>query len=276
MAIAHKTSFDMIKQLLKVSASPSLAWLGFWLAGIPFWISCGTSVQQPVVRPPQIQGASHVGDQVCADCHQSITDVFPASPHARLIASEAPHGAAGCESCHGPASLHVQSGMASPALIHNPKRDPGTCLDCHQEIHTKLRLPNHHPVLEGLLNCVDCHDPHGRDIYNSSKGSFYASLHATCAACHQEQARAFVFEHEAMREGCTECHDPHGSIQSKLLVQGDNHLCLKCHAQVQFGNPSDMLIGKVPHGQMIQAGSCWSAGCHTQVHGSMVDPKMRY
>ena len=174
MAIAHKTSFDMIKQLLKVSASPSLAWLGFWLAGIPFWISCGTSVQQPVVRPPQIQGASHVGDQVCADCHQGITDVFPASPHARLIASEAPHGAAGCESCHGPASLHVQSGMASPALIHNPKRDPGTCLDCHQEIHAKLRLPNHHPVLEGLLNCVDCHDPHGRDIYNPSKGSFYA------------------------------------------------------------------------------------------------------
>ena len=86
MAIAHKTSFDMIKQLLKVSASSSLAWLGFWLAGIPFWISCGTSVQQPVVRPPQIQGANHVGDQVCADCHQSITDVFPASPHARLIA----------------------------------------------------------------------------------------------------------------------------------------------------------------------------------------------
>ena len=57
-----------------------------------------------------------------------------------------------------------------------------------------------------------------------------------------------------MREGGTECHDPYGSIQSKLLVQGENHLCLKCHAQVQFGSPSDMLIGKVPHGQMIQAG----------------------
>ncbi|MGA0407683.1 MAG: hypothetical protein ACO3PR_06295, partial [Limisphaerales bacterium] len=65
-------------------------------------------------------------------------------------------------------------------------------------------------------------------------------------------------------------------IQSKLLVQGDANLCLKCHAQVQFGSPSDMLIGKVPHGQKVQAGSCWTAGCHTQVHGSMVDPKLRF
>jgi predicted CXXCH cytochrome family protein len=81
-----------------------------------------------------------------------------------------------------------------------------------------------------------------------------------------------------MREGCSVCHDPHGSPNRKLLTEADQNLCLKCHAQVQGGGvqSGEIYIGKVPHGQLLKFGSCWSAGCHSAVHGSNVDPRMFY
>ena len=102
-----------------------------------------------------------------------------------------------------------------------------------------------------------------------------ARLNEGCAACHREQTRPFVFEHPALREGCTACHNPHGSINAKLLIQRDVNLCLRCHAQVQ-GKPGDFYIGSVPHTSYIRMGTCWSAGCHTAVHGSNVDVRLRY
>jgi hypothetical protein len=32
----------------------------------------------------------------------------------------------------------------------------------------------------------------------------------------------------------------------------------------------------VPHAQFLIRGTCWSAGCHTAVHGSNVNPHMLY
>jgi predicted CXXCH cytochrome family protein len=97
----------------------------------------------------------------------------------------------------------------------------------------------------------------------------------SCAQCHRQQTRPFVFEHEALREGCTVCHNPHGSINRKLLVQSDPNLCLKCHAQVQ-NQPGHLFIGNSDHTAYLQRGTCWSAGCHTAVHGSNLHPRMFY
>ena len=259
-------------------------WGGLCVASLVVWAgfggtSCGTTHQRAVVRLPQIEGGSFVGNAACSDCHTNIVETFPASPHARFHLAEANHsGESGCESCHGAGSLHVKAGGGKGVFIHNPGNSPDSCLECHREIHAKFSLPNRHPVMEGQLNCVDCHDPHGRDIFkpSSSNGLAFARLNQNCSECHQEQARNFVFEHEAMREGCTECHDPHGSVNPKMLVQRDSNLCLKCHAQTQFAGSGDIFIGKEPHGFNMQAGGCWTAGCHTQVHGSMVDPKLRF
>jgi hypothetical protein len=51
---------------------------------------------------------------------------------------------------------------------------------------------------------------------------------------------------------------------------------LKCHAQVQGQGVArrEVYIGKVPHSLFLQQGTCWSAGCHTAVHGSNVHPRM--
>ena len=83
------------------------------------------------------------------------------------------------------------------------------------------------------MNCVQCHDPHGEDIFKPEGGLAMARQNETCAQCHREQTRPFVFEHPALREGCTTCHNPHGSINRMMLTQADNNLCFRCHAQAQ-------------------------------------------
>ena len=82
---------------------------------------------------------------------------------------------------------------------------------------------------------------------------------------------AFVFEHEALRDGCVTCHQVHGSVNDKMLLQRDNNLCLRCHAQVNFPT-----IGKSSHATRLPQGACFSAGCHTAIHGSNFDDHLRY
>jgi predicted CXXCH cytochrome family protein len=125
------------------------------------------------------------------------------------------------------------------------------------------------------MNCAQCHDPHGGDVLKPRGGLAMARQNESCAQCHREQTRPFVFEHEALREGCTVCHNPHGSINRMMLVQSDSNLCLKCHAQRQQQG-GEIFIGNAPHAARMRQGSCWAAGCHTAVHGSNVHPRMLY
>lgn len=239
-------------------------------------LSC-SSIRGTVSLLPEVPGASYVGNQACYDCHTNITRAFSASPHARVHFEGAQlRGESGCESCHGPGSKHVAAGGGRGKFILNPGKDPASCFQCHLQTHAEFSLPEHHPVIEGRMNCVQCHDPHGMDIFKPSSGLLMARQNQSCAQCHREQTRPFVFEHEALREGCTVCHNPHGSLNRKLLVESDPNLCLKCHAQTQNGAQGEIYIGRSPHTAFLRQGTCWSAGCHTAVHGSNVHPRMFY
>jgi len=248
------------------------------LAGACFLASSCSSLDHTAAAPPEVPGAHFVGNQACANCHTNIARLFPSSPHARFHRDDlASASRTGCESCHGAGSEHVRVGGGRGRFIVNPGRDPATCFQCHLEVHAQFHLPSHHPVPEERMNCVQCHDPHGREIMKPARGLAMARLNETCANCHRDQSRPFVFEHQALREGCVTCHTPHGSINDKLLVDRDVNLCLKCHAQVQSPQkPDAIVIGKVNHTEYLKVGTCYSAGCHTAVHGSNVSPKLRY
>jgi predicted CXXCH cytochrome family protein len=238
-------------------------------------ISCATTEEVTLASPPTIPGAQFVGSKTCAACHKEAK-TFPTTLHGRMqIPGERDRAAPfACESCHGPGSKHVDAGGGRGKFIVNPGKDPEACFQCHLDKKAEIHLQYHHPIAEGRVSCVSCHNPHGQDVFKPA-GLFVARNNDLCAQCHREQAQPHVFEHEALREGCTICHDVHGSINPKLLTERDNNLCLKCHAQ-EPSAPGVIFIGEVNHTSFLQQGTCFSAGCHTAVHGSNISSKLRY
>jgi predicted CXXCH cytochrome family protein len=255
--------------------------LGFWalpmFGAIALLLNACSTTERSVVHAPAIEGATFVGDKACLDCHGRISQTFPMSAHGRLSVDRANFaGQSGCESCHGPGSKHVAvGGSGLEKFIVNPGRNPQACYECHMDINAEFHLPHHHPVAEAKMNCVQCHDPHRRDVMRPAKSPALARVNGTCAECHREQTRPFVFEHAAMREGCVTCHNPHGSVNPKLLTVRDSNLCLRCHAQV--GNaPGTLYIGNVDHTGYVRYGTCWTSGCHSAIHGSNTQPYYFY
>jgi DmsE family decaheme c-type cytochrome len=179
----------------------------------------------------------------------------------------------GCEACHGPGSLHSESGGNAHTII-NPGKSPQVCFQCHLDKRGEFNLPYHHPVLEGRVSCNDCHEPHRGNALRSG-GTALLTEREVCMACHTAQLGPFVFEHEAMREGCSSCHAVHGSVNAKLLKERNANLCLKCHFQQQT-TPGRIFIGDRNHTAFLSRGTCWSAGCHEAVHGSKVSTLLRF
>jgi predicted CXXCH cytochrome family protein len=232
-------------------------------------ISC-TTVKRSIFAPPQIAGATYAGSKSCAECHETITRKFLTADHALLMAPGKNSQEVGCESCHGPASLHVKSGGEANTII-NSRKDPETCFACHLDKRGQFSLANSHPLLAGKVSCSDCHNPHEGPGFSGSKPLL--NRDETCTKCHTTQRGPFAFEHEAMRDGCTTCHNPHGTVNAKMLNTRDSQVCLQCH--VQSSNRS-IIIGGMPHSSLMRTGTCWTAGCHEAVHGSHNNANLRY
>ena len=242
-------------------------------------ISC-VSADRTIVAPGAgVAGATYVGSKECTQCHEDKTKHFAGSTHARLKLVDAKLGDTGCEACHGPGSLHVQSG-GKAGTIMNPRKSPEACFTCHLDKRGEMSLPHTHPVLAGRVSCVDCHDVHEGKAVRGTGAALEAST-ATCLRCHTQQAGPFTYAHGAIREeGCTACHNPHGTVNAKMLIARDANLCLRCHlAQLTPGYNIGGYASGGAHanalGARLSEATCWSAGCHEDVHGSNVNASLR-
>jgi predicted CXXCH cytochrome family protein len=250
--------------------------------GIAAWglllVGC-VMVERTVMVPPTIAGATYVGSKQCEQCHEENTKHFRDATHAKIAMKDDKNVEIGCESCHGPASVHVKAGGGRENIV-NPRKSPEACFQCHLDKRGEFSLPNTHPVLAGKVSCVDCHNVHEGDAVKGT-GASMDSQNDTCTKCHSAQKGPFVYEHGAMKEGCVACHNPHGSVNQRMLVARDANLCLRCHLEAPSIagagqiNANAVLHTPENHNSRLMQGTCWSAGCHEAPHGSNANNHVR-
>ena len=187
---------------------------------------------------PTIEGASYVGSETCADCHEELYAKFKTSIHGRLASFEAVGIKKGCEACHGPGSLHSEEGDPEKILKFgklNYAEKSEICLQCHTQSY--WRTSEH--ALNGNA-CSDCHKIHNP----KEKKLLVKTEPSLCYECHQDiRMKTLYPSHhpiwESERTGrkrmtCGDCHDVHGSpIKSLKTEERINDLCFKCHAGYQ-------------------------------------------
>ena len=223
-------------------------------------LACNAPYKATTMESPLIAGATFVGTESCAGCHDTIASQFDRTRHGRLISEGEAEKERVCESCHGPGSIHVEkaSEQAPDLRKYIVRTKPDTCYQCHLDIRATFYLPYHHPVPEGRIGCTDCHSIHETSVQTTR----FMDPGDQCFQCHQEKRGPFVWEHDALREGCQVCHNPHGSVEDQLLSENGRNMCLKCHFQGDFPT-----VGTVNH-QSLLGGTARCIDCHTQVHGS--------
>jgi DmsE family decaheme c-type cytochrome len=187
--------------------------------------------------------ATFVGQQVCLGCHAVQAASFGMTLMGRIFRN--PRNAqerGGCETCHGPGSLHVKAGggRGVGGIISFRGDDPSRsvadnnaiCLSCHERGHRTYWSGSTHET-RGLA-CTNCHQVMQRvsPKFQLLKGTELE----TCFQCHKDRrAQLFRSSHMPLREGkmtCSDCHNPHGSETESLLKEASvNDTCYKCHAE---------------------------------------------
>jgi DmsE family decaheme c-type cytochrome len=184
---------------------------------------------------PTIAAAAE-GDSPCAGCHEEIAATFAATRHGKAFqfGRETGHG---CESCHGAATKHAESGEL-PADVINPARAPAEavndlCESCHGNRPSAAYWAgsDHH---ENGLSCADCHAVHATSP--PRRGTGVRTEVDLCLSCHKSQQKHLSQRsHHPIREGkvtCSSCHQAHGSgTPGNLRADSANDLCFSCHQE---------------------------------------------
>ena len=180
-----------------------------------------------------------------------------------------------CSNCH---SIHK---AATPKfLLAKVQRE--LCYDCHQTVRAQFDMPAKHRVNEGVVQCSDCHNPHGTSPATWSIGTRPRMVdqspggEETCIKCHQDKRGPFVFEHAAIRVGgCETCHSPHGSMNSKLLRRPVVYtLCLECHNGAGSGLTTRGVVLQSSAHNMLDPRFQNCTLCHARIHGSNADANL--
>jgi DmsE family decaheme c-type cytochrome len=193
--------------------------------------------QQPAPAVPAPQARTYVGQDTCIACHDTEGNTLRQTAHGKAQNPRTPAGEHGCESCHGPGSVHIEDPSRPDSIRRfaslKPREVSDTCLACHSTgNHTQWKGSMHDAR---NLSCTTCHSVHAPKSTTAQLKS--ADVTATCVTCHTtEVVKEQRVGHMPVREGkmtCTSCHNPHGSTSVRMLRTGNwiNEACTTCHAE---------------------------------------------
>ncbi|MGC2703310.1 MAG: DmsE family decaheme c-type cytochrome, partial [Candidatus Acidiferrales bacterium] len=138
------------------------------------------------------KGSAKEIDARCLECHAG------GDQHMNAINSVHAKNDVSCIACHSP-----HHGKESNFLL--VKSQPELCYTCHLAKRAEFDMPFHHRVNEGLVQCTDCHNPHGTVKLHQVRAT--ATQDEVCFKCHTDKQGPFVFEHQPVKvDGCESCH----------------------------------------------------------------------
>jgi DmsE family decaheme c-type cytochrome len=195
--------------------------------------------------------AAPPGPEVCKGCHEPYFNSIAATPHGKAAHPMSPAAGAGCATCHGDGTKHVEAGggkgvggIINPAAKGMPAAEKDrVCLACH-DTSRHLAFWDSGKHRKNDVSCTNCHSTHGgKDsllkITNPQIAPFITTQRVpqqeVCFACHKD-IRALVSRpsHHPIVEGkvkCTSCHNPHGALSPAMVnAESIKELCTTCHA----------------------------------------------
>ena len=190
-----------------------------------------------------ISGAHAANHVRCTDCHQI---------HQAALHSES-RGRASFDHSTSGARMVASVSPETNAIIRPMWQTNEACLKCQPTEGAQLSMPFHHPLREGKMSCVDCHDPHGGPAGNNL---ITANKNELCLNCHAQYRGPFAYQHPPVTENCLICHNVHGSPNTNLLNVSEPALCLQCHAGHHNGDSLPL------------PDRC--TNCHGSIHGTDV------
>jgi DmsE family decaheme c-type cytochrome len=225
-----------MRNYLKIFTAPAFVFLTFFLLIIIVWDS-GHFLTE--AKPQFTANATYVGSEQCLTCHQELLKTYEHTIHYKIAQDPSNEmEEKGCESCHGPGSLHSEDPSNVKPLISFSKesetpveKQNEACLECHQKTHLGWG-GSIHQTRE--LACATCH--HIKENLTDRFLLAKETQSELCGSCHRAQrAKTLKAYHMTVRDGkleCTSCHNPHGTTTDKLLVGNSvNETCYRCHTE---------------------------------------------
>jgi DmsE family decaheme c-type cytochrome len=166
------------------------------------------------------------GAEACLRCHSGEKmRAIVSSPHGDNENQGSPFAEHGCESCHGPGSIHVSrahGGRGFPPLTTfgrgedvSPREEQiHACLVCHAEENTGTRRIGFVGSVHDKqrINCSTCHKLHVETNPITDKDQ----QAKTCYRCHRKQKKEHPrfegksIDYDAL--SCSTCHDVHYAV----------------------------------------------------------------
>ena len=206
---------------------------------------------------------------ICLNCHSTSRNLafWQAGQHRKNDVS-----CSNCHSMHGSTALdndkmlRVDTPTAGPYRTTVRQLAYETCVACHREQRAQILKPSHHPIVEGKVQCHNCHEPHGAMTPVMLKAETARDL---CLTCHTDKRGPWIWQHAPVMENCATCHTPHGSSHNRLLAQKPPALCADCHPGGHTHGIYDargIYPSTNPSNIRFEGSGC--INCHRQIHGS--------
>jgi len=203
-----------------MSAKYARVFVLFFLFPLSLAYTGDAKIQQSPKRTPSF---AEGGTEACLRCHSGEKmRAIVSSPHGDTETPGSPFAEHGCESCHGPGSIHVSrahGGRGFPPLttfgrgkdVAPREEQIHVCLACHANENTGTErigfIGSVHD--KRTINCSTCHKAHAETDPISNKDQ----QAKTCYRCHRKQKEEHPrFEGKSINFdalSCSTCHDVH-------------------------------------------------------------------